>query len=120
MRLIVIIFFVLSCQSLSSYAQNDPDVEMEVFKEKLQNYYEKRNKPDDLPMSVIPLDSAKYNMPTADLWSLMIDEETGLAYEFATQRIYDKETMLVYFIEKEKIYDPKTRTYYHYEIRPNQ
>lgn len=122
MRLFVAIFLVLNFLSLLSYAQtpDEPDKDIEAFKEKLQKYYEKRNKYTGFQMPVKPLDSAQDNMPTGNIRSLMIDEELGLAYEFSTQKIYDKETKLIYYIETEKIYDPETDTYYNYEINPKQ
>lgn len=122
MRLYIIIFLALNFVSLASYSQTplEPERGIEVFKEKLQEYYEKNSLSIDYPIPVKHFDSTRHNMLIANVKSFMIDEEIGLAYEFATQKIYDTETKLVYLIEEKKIYDPKTNTFYQYKLSTQQ
>lgn len=122
MRLFYIIFLALNFVSIVSFSQTpkEPVRYIEVFKEKLQVYYEKHDMSTNITMHVVPLDSTRQNMPIVSVESYMIDKELGLAYEFATQKIFDTETNLVYLIDEKKIYDSKTNTFYYYNLSPKQ
>lgn len=113
MKLLGKIFIGLNFVSLLSYAQtpNDQEENVELFKEKLQQYFDKHDY-NSREQMVIKVPKKSDNMPTGNFRSFMVDEKLGLAYEFATQKIYDENSTLVYLIEKEKIYDMQADTYY--------
>lgn len=122
-RLITIILLALNFVSLFSFAQKENETiteDVKIFKEKLQEYYEKREILKESPIIRKSIDTSIYNMPTGDIRLFMIDEELGLAIEYSTKKIYDQETRLFYEIDTEKIYDPKTNSYYEFMINPLQ
>lgn len=121
MKLFIIILLSFNCGSFFSYAQipKKPANNLEIFKGRLNKYFEKHHRQYDYQKIKNFPDTTQYNMPTGNLKSYMIDEEIGLAIEFATKKLYDKETGMIYYMKTNKIYDPKKKKFYDYCLPKN-
>lgn len=120
MKLIITVLLILNYLP-GSYAQNDSteNSRLDIFKNKLNNYFEKHEGYNDYPMTKKIPDTGKYNMPTGKIKSYMIDEQTGLAFEFTTKKIFDKETGMIYHSKKNQIHDTIKGKLYNYSVPKN-